>query len=308
MSTQPPKTLSTSECRKLAALIVDPNAYMRGIVADALRRMSVGELVSAASTDEAHESCGHFKPSFVITDWEAGRMSGLDFTRSVRRGERNLRRDIPIILLADAVTNEQLMAARQAGVNEFLLKPVSVYGLRLRVEEVIMRPRKFIDSRNYVGPCRRRRAEPGYSGPWRRMTDEPEVRSPSQQNPNRVAKLRAMVAEMTNFVIRDKDDYANMVRGLYKLLSANQAGIESLGDETVQRIWTSALRYIEGVGITPRFDAEVILRHFEAIAAIMDMPEEAFSHRQAVAKDLERLVTKRIHAFELDLGDSKRTG
>ena len=295
------KSLSLVACRELKVLIVDPNAYMRGIIADALRRMNVGQLNSCGSTDEAYESCHTFKPDFVITDWEAGKMSGLDYTRSIRRGERNLRRDVPIILLADQITADQLSTARHAGINEFLLKPISVHSLRTRVEEVILRPRKFIDSRNYVGPCRRRKDDPSYGGPLRRLTDEVETRTPAQRSPERINKLRKVVTQLTQYAVSDDNDYKNIVRGLYKLLMSNTQGVDTLGDEAISGIWSSAIRYVEGVGMTPNYSPEVILRHFEAIAAIMDMPEEAYMHRQTLVRDLEKLVTKRIHAYELNL-------
>ena len=234
-------------------------------------------------------------------------MSGLDFTRAVRRGERNVPRDIPVILMAEQITGEQLALARQAGINELMLKPVSVRNLRMRVEEVILRPRKFIDSRNYVGPCRRRKEDPTYSGPMRRLTDEPEVRSLAQTHPDRVARLRAVVTQLTSFAVRDDSDYRNIVRGLFKLLSQNQTGIDALDDTILSRIWSSAIRYIEGVGMTPNYSAEVILRHFEAVGVIMDLPRDAQKHRNAIAKDLERLVSKRIHAYELDLGDNPKS-
>lgn len=302
-----PKTLSLLACRQLKVLIVEPNAYVRGIIADALRRMNIGQLNACGSTDEAYEACHTFKPDFVVADWEAGKMSGLDYTRAIRRGERNLRRDVPIILLADQVTGEQLATARHAGINEFLLKPISVHALRMRVEEVILRPRKFIDSRNYVGPCRRRKEDPSYCGPMRRLTDDVEERTPAQRNPERVNKLRKVVTQLTKYAVRDDNDYRNIVRGLYKLLVNNVEGVEALNDEVINRIWASAIRYIEGVGMTPHYSAEVILRHFEGIAAIMDMPQEAYAHRQTLIRDLEKLVTKRIHAYELDLGEDRKS-
>ena len=78
-----------------------------------------------------------------------------------------------------------------------------------------------------------------------------------------------------------------------------------MGEEAISRIWRSGIRYVEGVGITPHYDAEVILRHFEAIASIMDMPEEAYQHKQAVVVELNRLVTKRIHNAGVERSEKK---
>ena len=296
-----PRSLSMAHCRDLKALIVDPNGYLREIVADGLRRIGIGKVVCSASTDQAYEACVHFKPNLVITDWDAGGMSGLDFTRSIRRKERQMSRETPVILLASQITAEQIISARQAGINELLLKPVSVHSLKSRIEEVVLRPRKFIDSRNYVGPCRRRKFDAEYEGPLRRLTDEPVQRDTSPQNEKRYDKLRAMINRLTSYVVQDNDDYRNMVRGLYKLLAANQEGIDALGDDAIADIWKSAQRYVEGVGMTPSFNTEVILRHFQAIAVIMDTPDDSLQLRATVVRDLERLVTKRIHAYELNV-------
>lgn len=307
--TQPPsqkRSLSIADTSNLKVLVVDPNAYMRGIVADALRRLNIGELSTTSSTDEAQDICLSFRPNIVITDWEAGRTSGLEFTRSIRRSEKNIPRDVPVILLASSVARDQLMAARQAGINEFLLKPVSVRALKSRIEEVVIRPRKFIDSRHYIGPCRRRKMDADFEGPWRRLTDDPPVEAPNNPASEQTDKLRAIVAQLSGFAVRDTSDPRGIVRGLYKLLTNHSQDIDQIGDKTVSEIWRSAQRYIEGVGMTPHYDPKVILRHFEGIAAIMEMPRSDAVHRQALVKDLNRLVKKKIHSIESDVRGAAR--
>ncbi|MFZ4686793.1 MAG: response regulator, partial [Hyphomonadaceae bacterium] len=64
------------------------------------------------------------------------------------------------------------------------------------------------------------------------------------------------------------------------------------------RVWNSALRYIEGVGMTDTYDLEVVKYHFQTIATIVDMPKEALIHRVAVANELDRLVSKAIHSAQ----------
>jgi hypothetical protein len=64
------------------------------------------------------------------------------------------------------------------------------------------------------------------------------------------------------------------------------------------RVWSTAIRYIEGVGMTDTYDIEVVKYHFQTIHSIIAMPEEAFLHRTAVANELERLVNKKIHSAQ----------
>ncbi|MDZ4760328.1 MAG: response regulator [Alphaproteobacteria bacterium] len=293
--TEDTRSLSPNEMKRLKVLIVDPNAYMRGVVADSLRRLQVTQINAAASSMEAFNTGRAFKPDIIIVDWDAGRMSGLEFTREVRRNTTGLARETPIILLAAIIDHDQLMASRQSGINEFLLKPVSAQGVLSRVEEVIVRPRKFIDSRNYVGPCRRRREDPVFSGPWRRLTDEPPQRTASETSRENVFKLRAILDNLSAYADRTNVDRASGIRGMYRLLCDFSAEVATLGDEVIVRVWNTALRYIEGVGMTDTYDVEVVKYHFQTITSIVELPEEAFVHRTAVANELERLVAKKIH-------------
>ncbi len=289
------RALMPAELKRMKVLVVDPNSYMRGVVADSLRRLTVTNIMAAASAMEAFTVGRTFKPDITFVDWDAGRMSGLEFTREVRRNATGMSRETPIILLAGVIDHDQLMSARQAGINEFLLKPVSAQGVLSRIEEVVLRPRKFIDSRNYVGPCRRRKEDTGFSGPWRRLTDEPPVKPASEQSQENAFKLRAILDNLTAYADRTNVDRTAGIRGMYRMLGQYADEVATLGDEIIVRVWTTAVRYIEGVGMTDTYDVEVVKYHFQTISAILSMPEEAFLHRTAVANELERLVTKKIH-------------
>lgn len=289
-------TIPAHDMKRLRILIVDPNAYMRGVIADSLRRLQVTNISSAATAVEAFNQGRLFKPDIIFVDWDAGRMSGLEFTREVRRNTTGMSRELPIILMAGAIDHDQLMSARQTGINEFLLKPVSAQGVLSRVEEVVLRPRRFIDSRNYVGPCRRRKDDPSYSGPWRRLTDDPPVKACSEKSKEKAFKLRAIIDTLTEYADRDNDDRTTAIRGMYRMLCQYSQEVSTLGDDIIMRVWNTALRYIEGVGMTETYDVEVIKYHFQTIRTIIEMPEEAFMHRTAVANELERLVNKKIHA------------
>jgi len=290
------RTLNPADLKKMKVLIVDPNAFMRGVVADSLRRLMVTNIGAAASAVEAFTVGRSFKPDIIFVDWDAGRMSGLEFTREVRRNTTGMSRETPIILLAGVIDHDQLMAARQAGINEFLLKPVSAQGVLSRIEEVVLRPRKFIDSRNYVGPCRRRKDDPNYAGPWRRLTDEPPQKATSEMAKENAFKLRAIIESLTQYADRTSVDRQAGIRGMYRMLQQNADEVARLGDDVIVKVWATALRYIEGVGMTDTYDVEVVKYHFQTIAIILDMPEEAFLHRASVSNELDRLVNKKIHS------------
>ena len=62
-------------------------------------------------------------------------------------------------------------AARDAGVTEFLAKPITADNLFSRIAEIVERPRAFVRCDSYFGPDRRRRQAEDYTGPWRRAED-----------------------------------------------------------------------------------------------------------------------------------------
>jgi FixJ family two-component response regulator len=61
-----------------------------------------------------------------------------------------------------------VIEARDAGVSEFLAKPVSAAAIYSHLVRVIEKPRPFVRTRTYSGPCRRRMARLDFEGPDRR--------------------------------------------------------------------------------------------------------------------------------------------
>ncbi len=69
--------------------------------------------------------------------------------------------------------------ARDAGVNEFIVKPVTAQAIISRMNMLISKPRPFIRSEDYFGPDRRRRTLADYEGPFRRK-DDPQAQAQAQ--------------------------------------------------------------------------------------------------------------------------------
>jgi len=70
---------------------------------------------------------------------------------------------------------KRVTAARDAGVTEFMVKPISASALHQRIVNVIANPRRFIKTATYFGPDRRRNNAPGYTGPERRRSGKADL-------------------------------------------------------------------------------------------------------------------------------------
>ncbi|MDO9079054.1 MAG: response regulator, partial [Brevundimonas sp.] len=79
---------------------------------------------------------------------------------------------LPIIMRTGHSEKSRVYEARDAGVTEFVVKPITAKAILDRIQAVIFKPRPFVKTDGYFGPDRRRSTAPNYKGPMRRATDQ----------------------------------------------------------------------------------------------------------------------------------------
>jgi len=156
---------------RLRFLVIDDNAHMRRIVRTLLHGFGTREVYEAEDGAAGLEAFTHYMPDIVLADWVMTIFDGLELTQKVRQQGANPNPYVPIIMLTGHSEKARVVGARDAGVTEFLAKPVTARNLFLRIVEVIERPRPFVRCGDYFGPDRRRRNDSFYNGPWRREED-----------------------------------------------------------------------------------------------------------------------------------------
>lgn len=154
----------------LTIVVIDDNPQMRTIIGTILSAIGVRRIYYAADGRRGLQAVHSSAPDIVFVDLEMPVMNGIEFITSVRDLQPPLRY-LPIIMLTGHSFGPSVFRARDAGVNEFLTKPVSAKTILERLHQVIYRPRPFVLSKHYRGPDRRRRAIAEYRGPKRRSAD-----------------------------------------------------------------------------------------------------------------------------------------
>ena len=160
--------MSNYNIESLHFLIVDDNMMMRRLLRSIFHSFGVRHLKEAGDGAEAFRSLATFPADVIVVDWRMEPVDGLKFTRLIRTGEDSPDPFVPILMLTGNTEKQRVFEARDAGVTEFLAKPVSARKLYDRITSMIERPRFFIRSATYFGPDRRRRDDPDYTGPERR--------------------------------------------------------------------------------------------------------------------------------------------
>jgi CheY-like chemotaxis protein len=157
---------------RLKIMVVDDNVHMRKLVVTIVQAFGATQVVEAVDGDQAWKLMRESNPDVIFLDWVMEGISGIEFANMVRTSPQSPNPFVPIIMLTGYTRVDHVRQARDAGVNEFLAKPVSVKVILSRLISVIEHPRPFVRTKSYFGPCRRRRGDDEYRGPERRVGAE----------------------------------------------------------------------------------------------------------------------------------------
>ncbi len=151
----------------LRILIVDDYPPMRAILKVMLKALGVRHIGEADDGLAAIDEMNGFHADIVIADYRMVPMDGVELTLRIRAGTAGIDPFTPVVMVSGHSEKSRIFQARDAGVTEFLVKPISATYLYYRLRAVIENPRPFIRSPDFFGPDRRRRAM-DFEGPDRR--------------------------------------------------------------------------------------------------------------------------------------------
>jgi two-component system chemotaxis response regulator CheY len=116
-------------------LIVDDYNTMRRILRNLLGQ------IGFANVEEAEDGAGGLKKmrehniGLVISDWNMTPMSGLEFLKEVRSDA--LLKETPFIMITAESKTEKVVAAKAAGVSNYIVKPFNADTLKKKIEAVL---------------------------------------------------------------------------------------------------------------------------------------------------------------------------
>lgn len=129
---------------------------MRRLLHDVLIQLGVELTYETDNFDDAFEMFKEHENDLILTSWSPG-LDALKFLYVVRRGMETPNPYVPVIVLTAHTEAKHVHMARDAGMTEFLAKPVSAKLLYSRIRSIIEKNRIFVRSNKFFGPDRRRR-------------------------------------------------------------------------------------------------------------------------------------------------------
>jgi len=166
---------------RLQVLLVEDCAPMRKLFKNVLHALGMKRIVGAKDGTDALQALDGYFADVIFVDQEMAPMNGTDFVREVRAGTDGINPFTPVIMVSGHTEVSRILAARDAGVTEYLAKPISAKLVLSRLRSVVENPRPFIRTEEFFGPDRRRRQLPfdqadrrkkphEYLGPFRQNT------------------------------------------------------------------------------------------------------------------------------------------
>lgn len=163
----------------LSVLIADKNAYMRRILRSILREINIRLVTEAVTPEDAFKFLATKPFDLAFVEW-APDFDGNAVVRRIRRDINAASRLNPIITTSAYTEFQYMVAARDAGSDQFLAKPFTVKMILQQLKAVIENQQPFVRSKAYFGPCRRRKQKPPPDG-WERRKN-PENSAPDRRS------------------------------------------------------------------------------------------------------------------------------
>jgi|TARA_B110000503_G_scaffold140762_1_gene232475 two-component system chemotaxis response regulator CheY len=118
-------------------LVVDDFATMRRIVKNLLRDLGFNNTHEADDGTTAWPMLKNGTFDFVVTDWNMPGMTGMQLLKKIRADEHL--KTIPVLIVTAEAKRDQIIAAAQAGVNGYVVKPFTASALKEKIEKIFER-------------------------------------------------------------------------------------------------------------------------------------------------------------------------
>ena len=118
-------------------LVVDDFSTMRRIIKNLLKDLGMSNVEEADDGQTALPILKAGGIDFLVTDWNMPGMTGIDLLKAVRSDPELA--SMPVLMVTAEAKKEQIIAAAQAGVNGYVVKPFTAAVLKEKIDKIFER-------------------------------------------------------------------------------------------------------------------------------------------------------------------------
>lgn len=121
--------------KTMQILVVDDYNTMRRIIKNLLKQLGFDNVDEAADGGEALVKLSEKPFKLVVSDWNMEPMSGFELLKKVRADDKL--KDIPFLMVTAESKPENVAAAKQAGVSNYIVKPFNAETLKSKLVAIL---------------------------------------------------------------------------------------------------------------------------------------------------------------------------
>ena len=123
--------------KSMKILVDDDFSTMRRIIKNLLKDLGFSNIQEADDGSTALPMLQQGDFDFVVTDWNMPGMQGIDLLRAIRADDKL--KHLPVLMVTAEAKKEQIVAAAQAGVNGYVVKPFTAATLKEKLDKIFER-------------------------------------------------------------------------------------------------------------------------------------------------------------------------
>ncbi len=121
--------------KSMNVLVIDDYKTMVRIVRNLMDQLGFKNIDEAGDGPTALEMIRNKTYGLVLSDWNMQPMTGYDLLKAVRADERT--KNVPFVMVTAEAKTENVIAARQAGCNNYIIKPFTLAVLKQKLTTVL---------------------------------------------------------------------------------------------------------------------------------------------------------------------------
>jgi len=120
---------------EVTLLIIDDSGVMRKVLKHHLSGIGYSNFVEAVDGAEGLKKLSEQKVDLIFCDWNMPEMNGLQFIQAVKSKETY--QNIPLIMVTTISTQDEVVAALEAGARTYITKPFTKDDLKAKIDSVL---------------------------------------------------------------------------------------------------------------------------------------------------------------------------
>lgn len=287
-------------------LVIDESGYSRAVIMEVLRGVGTqNDNVVFQSAKRFLEMESHAPPPDVILVVHGNENPpDFEFIKTLRRMDNANYSEQPVIFLSAMATPSNIVAARDAGADEFVTRPVSPAQLSRKIKKVIEAPQPFISSPDYIGPCRRRKTSSPYAGPERRS--KYDTQAPSERSTAATATdLVSAITELQSACDNTSEERPSLVTRVREKALKTMKLARETDDAPLYQTSTAVKYYLDNIESPQMIESHVLETGINALTQLTTLPKSYSQARKSVASLMTVAVRKKLSHYKKRLEETE---